>query len=104
MVIIWISNINLYKKLLNNLYIACKNQNLHGKNISWKILENFDYNSCFDNNISIAALIIILENFDYNIIYMNEIFGKPNEGIHSYRLFNIAIVDVIMTFILAYVL
>lgn len=26
-----------------------------------------------------------------------DIFGKPNEGIHSYRLFNIAIVDFIMT-------
>jgi len=25
------------------------------------------------------------------------IFGKPNEGVHSYRVFNIAIVDVLMT-------
>ena len=26
-----------------------------------------------------------------------DIFGKPNEGVHSYRIFNIAIVDVIAT-------
>jgi hypothetical protein len=29
------------------------------------------------------------------------IFGKPKEGIHSYRIFNIAIMDVIMTIIFA---
>ena len=27
--------------------------------------------------------------------------GKPNEGLHSYRVFNIAVVDVLLTFILA---
>ena len=30
------------------------------------------------------------------------IFGKPNKGVHSYRIFDIAIVDVISTIILAY--
>jgi len=25
------------------------------------------------------------------------IFGKPNEGIHSYRIFNLAIVDILAT-------
>jgi hypothetical protein len=30
--------------------------------------------------------------------------GKPNEGIHKYRIFNIAIVDVIMTLIGAYII
>jgi hypothetical protein len=29
----------------------------------------------------------------------SDIFGKPNEGAHSYRIFNIAIVDVISTII-----
>lgn len=29
----------------------------------------------------------------------NEIFGKPNEGIHSYRFFNIAIIDLLLTII-----
>jgi hypothetical protein len=29
----------------------------------------------------------------------SEIFGKVNEGVHSYRVFNIAIVDVISTII-----
>ncbi len=32
----------------------------------------------------------------------SNIFGKPNEGIHSYRLFNLAIVDVVFTIIIAY--
>ena len=26
-----------------------------------------------------------------------DLFGKPGEGVHSYRIFNIAIVDVILT-------
>jgi uncharacterized membrane protein (DUF373 family) len=29
------------------------------------------------------------------------IFGKPNEGAHSYRIFDIAIVDVVATIIIA---
>ena len=32
------------------------------------------------------------------------IFGKPNEGAHSYRIFNIAIVDTICTIIGAYLI
>lgn len=32
----------------------------------------------------------------------SDIFGKPNEGIHSYRLFNLAIVDIILTLVGAY--
>ncbi len=34
----------------------------------------------------------------------SEIFGKVGEGAHSYRIFNIAIVDVISTIIVAYIL
>ncbi len=34
----------------------------------------------------------------------SEIFGKVNEGIHSYRIFNIAIIDVISTIIGALVI
>ena len=30
--------------------------------------------------------------------------GEPNKGIHSYRLFGVAIVDVIMTIILAFII
>ena len=33
-----------------------------------------------------------------------DIFGKPNENLHSIRLFNIAIIDVIAMIISAYVL
>jgi len=29
----------------------------------------------------------------------SNIFGKPNEGLHSYRIMNIAIIDVILTII-----
>jgi hypothetical protein len=32
------------------------------------------------------------------------ILGEPNRGIHSYRLFGVAISDVIMTIIVAYLL
>ncbi len=32
------------------------------------------------------------------------IFGKPNEGIHSYRILNIAIVDLLATILGAYIL
>ena len=32
------------------------------------------------------------------------VLGKPNEGIHSYRIFNIAIIDVILTILLALIL
>ena len=31
-----------------------------------------------------------------------DMFGKPNEGPHSYRLFNIAIVDTLLTIIIGY--
>ena len=30
-----------------------------------------------------------------------DLFGKPNEGLHSYRIYNLAVVDIIATFILA---
>ena len=33
-----------------------------------------------------------------------DIFGKVGEGVHSYRVFNIAVVDVIATIIMAYLL
>ena len=32
------------------------------------------------------------------------IFGQPNKGVHLYRIFNIAIVDVVCTFILEYII
>lgn len=34
----------------------------------------------------------------------SEIFGKPSEGVHNIRIFNIAIIDVIGTIFLAYFL
>jgi len=47
-------------------------------------------------------------NNNYNYYNMfckyKNIFGKAGEGVHSYRIFNIAIVDVICTFIGAFIL
>ena len=34
----------------------------------------------------------------------SNIFGEVNKGIHSYRFFNIAIVDVIMTLLIGYII
>ena len=39
-----------------------------------------------------------------NLCKYKDALGKPNEGIHSYRIFNIAIADVIMTFIGAFLI
>lgn len=33
-----------------------------------------------------------------------DVFGKPNTGAHSFRIFNIAVVDVVLTILLAYVI
>jgi len=37
-----------------------------------------------------------------NLCKYKDMFGKPNTGLHKYRLFNIAIVDVLLTIIFAY--
>jgi hypothetical protein len=34
----------------------------------------------------------------------NEIFGKVNKGLHSYKIFNIAIFDLTLTLLLAYII
>jgi len=33
-----------------------------------------------------------------------DILGKPGQGLHSYRIFNIAIVDVLLTILLAFLI
>ena len=40
----------------------------------------------------------------YNLCKYKDILGKPNQGVHSDRIFNIAIVDVLLTIIAAYIL
>ena len=40
----------------------------------------------------------------YNICKYKDILGKPNKGVHSYRIFNIAIVDVLLTILAAFIL
>lgn len=39
-----------------------------------------------------------------NLCYYNNILGIPKEGLHKYRLFNIAIVDVILTILVALII
>ena len=40
----------------------------------------------------------------YNLCKYKDILGNPNQGVHSYRIFNIAIVDVLLTIIVSYIL
>jgi hypothetical protein len=40
----------------------------------------------------------------YNLCKYKDILGTPNQGVHSYRIFNIAIVDVLLTILVAYIL
>ena len=39
-----------------------------------------------------------------NLCKYRNIFGEPNTGLHSIRIFNIAIIDVLMTIIAAYII
>ena len=39
-----------------------------------------------------------------NLCKYKDIFGKPGQGVHSYRIANIAIVDVLFTLIGAYLI
>jgi len=39
-----------------------------------------------------------------NLCKYKNLFGKPNKGIHSYKIFNISILDVIMTIIGAFII
>tara|TARA_B000000460_G_C21202067_1_gene258529 strand:- start:210 stop:452 length:243 start_codon:yes stop_codon:yes gene_type:complete len=39
-----------------------------------------------------------------NFCKYSELFGKVGEGLHSYRIFNIAVIDVIATILFAFLL
>jgi hypothetical protein len=41
---------------------------------------------------------------DFSLCPYKDIFGKPNEGVHAYRIFDIAIVDLVSTIAAAYVI
>ena len=41
---------------------------------------------------------------DFSLCPYKNIFGKPNEGVHSYRIFDIAIVDLVSTIVAAYLI
>jgi hypothetical protein len=40
----------------------------------------------------------------FDLCKYKDIFGKPNEGVHSFKIFNIAIVDVLLTILVSYIL
>lgn len=40
----------------------------------------------------------------FDLCKYKDILGRPNEGVHSFRIFNIAIVDVLLTILAAYIL
>ena len=39
-----------------------------------------------------------------NLCKYKDVFGKPGEGAHKYRIFDIAIVDTLLTVLLAYII
>ncbi len=40
----------------------------------------------------------------FSLCQYKNILGKPKEGLHSYRIYNIAIVDVLLTILGAYII
>jgi hypothetical protein len=42
--------------------------------------------------------------FGIDLCQYKDIFGKPREGAHAYRIFDIAVVDVVATVIVAFVI
>lgn len=40
----------------------------------------------------------------FGLCKYRDIFGKPGQGVHSYRLFHVAIVDVLLTILGAYMI
>ena len=45
-----------------------------------------------------------ITQMDWNLSQYKDIFGKPMAGVHSYRFFNVAIVDVAATIIAAWLI
>jgi len=79
----------------------------------------------FNHILLISLLLVLTKKLIINLLYLldkifflifihyimnkslctySEIFGKPNEGVHSYRLGGLAIVDVTLTILLAVVI
>jgi|UniRef100_A0A6C0JK51 hypothetical protein len=40
----------------------------------------------------------------FNLCKYKDIFGKPNTGVHKYRIFKIAVVDVLVVIIFSYII
>jgi len=42
--------------------------------------------------------------FGIDLCHYRDIFGRPREGVHSYRLYDIAVVDVAATVVVAFII
>jgi uncharacterized membrane protein len=44
-----------------------------------------------------------MQLFGVDLCHYKDIFGRPNEGAHAYRIFDIAVIDVIATIVVAFI-
>ena len=59
----------------------------------------------FSTNLPVTDLNTAPSGCAYpNLCRYKDILGKPGEGAHSYRIFNIAVVDVLLTMLLAFII
>ena len=42
--------------------------------------------------------------FDIDLCKYKDVFGRPREGAHAYRIFDIAVVDVVSTIVVAFII
>jgi hypothetical protein len=42
--------------------------------------------------------------FDIDLCKYKDVFGRPREGVHAYRIFDIAVVDVVSTIVVAFLI
>jgi ABC-type spermidine/putrescine transport system permease subunit I len=47
---------------------------------------------------------VVNTNYESSLCKYKDIFGKVGEGVHSVRLFNIAVVDLLGTLLIAYII
>jgi hypothetical protein len=50
------------------------------------------------------TIVVDMKIFGFDLCQYKDIFGRPREGAHAYRVFDIAVVDVAATVVVAYVI
>ncbi len=53
---------------------------------------------------NIISRVISMKLFGVDLCRYKDIFGRPREGAHAYRLFDIAVVDVAATVVVAFII